>query len=61
MNNTDMERVKQLATPRGARTISPSQRARAKALLDAGYTQGDVADALGVSVSFIQDLLEGGK
>lgn len=61
MNNTDMERVKQLATPRGVRTISPSQRARAKALLDAGYTQGDVADALGVSVSFIQDLLEGGK
>jgi hypothetical protein len=49
--NADMDRVRQLATPRTTKGISSGKLARAKSMLDNGYPQSEVAEALGVSVS----------
>ena len=65
----DSDRVRQLATPREAKpTLSDTSIARAKRLLNAKtsnglpkYTQAEVANALGVSVSTLTDVLELGK
>lgn len=51
----DLDRIKELATPRIKITMSPSNTAKAKALHTRGYTWAEVADALGVSVSTIHE------
>lgn len=53
LQNTDMDQVKKLATPRTKTLMTNSKINRAKSMLAAGYTQAEVADALGVSVSTI--------
>lgn len=58
LNNTDLDKVKELATPREKRVMVPARLARAKAMLAAGHTQAEVADALGVPVSTLQSSLE---
>lgn len=58
LSNTDMDRVKQLATPKASnRGLSNAQIARAKSMLASGRTQAEVADALGVSTSTIRKAL----
>lgn len=57
LNNADEERVKQLATPKKTVSMSPARISRAKAMLDAGCTQAEVADILGVSVSTLSKSL----
>lgn len=47
----DGDRVRELAMPKKQRGMSSSQAARAQAMLNSGYTQAEVADALGVSTS----------
>lgn len=51
LSNTDLDRVKELATPRTYNAISPTKLSKARSMLDRGYTQAEVADALGVSVN----------
>ena len=55
LNNTDLDKVKQLATPRKQNGLSNNQESRINRLLKAGYTQAEVADALGISTSVITD------
>lgn len=51
LNNADMTKVQELATPH-TRTAMPSAKvARAKSLLGRGYTYAEVAQSLGVSTS----------
>ena len=52
----DSDRVKQLATPRAEKSISLATASRAKTMLKNGHTYAEVADALGISVSTVQDL-----
>ena len=52
----DSDRVKQLATPRKAESVSLAKATRARSMLRNGYSYADVADALGLSISTIQDL-----
>ena len=47
----DPDRVRELATPRPANTLSSGQKSRARTLLNNGYTTNEVAEALGISVS----------
>jgi DNA-binding CsgD family transcriptional regulator len=54
LDNTDLDRVKQLATPREALSMTSAKKSRATVMLDSGYTQAEVADALGVSVSTLK-------
>lgn len=60
LDNTDIEVVKAFATPRTPSVMSPAKTARARAMHDSGYTQAEIADALGVSVSTLKTTIEGG-
>jgi DNA-binding XRE family transcriptional regulator len=53
LQNTDLDKVKQLATPRVTTGMLPAKATRAKAMLDAGYTQSEIAEHLGVSTSVL--------
>lgn len=57
LNNTDMDVVKQLATPINKTKLTSAKATRATTLLDRGYTYSEVADALGVSVSTLRTSL----
>lgn len=51
LDNADPDRVRQLATPRSSSGMSSAKIARAKTMLNKGYTQAEVANMLDVSVS----------
>lgn len=53
LDNADEARVKELATPREYVGLTPAKQSMAKQLLDAGYTQDEVASRLGVSTTTI--------
>lgn len=53
LQNTDLDDLKSLATPRAKQGISPAKLARARSMSASGYTQAEIADALGVSTSTI--------
>ena len=57
LNNADSDKVKQLASPRKAVTVNASQVSRIKSMLNFGYTQAEVAEATGLSVSTINKYL----
>lgn len=57
LNNTDLDKVKQLATPRSSLLMTNAKTSRARMLLANGYTQSEVADALGVSISTLNKAL----
>lgn len=56
LNNADLDLIKEFATPRASGSLTPGLEARALAMLAAGRTQAEVADALGVSTSTINSL-----
>ena len=58
LNNTDLDRVKELATPRTRKTMTPSKISRAKSMLSRGYTQAQIADQLGVSIGTLREAIE---
>jgi DNA-binding CsgD family transcriptional regulator len=51
LNNTDLDKIKQLATPRTTITVTPAKKQKAELMLANGHTQAEVADALGVSTA----------
>lgn len=57
INNSDLDTLKQLAMPRESKGLSTAKKARAKALEARGYTLAEIADALGVSTSTVQSVL----
>lgn len=59
LNNTDLDRVKQLANPRDKPVMSDAKAARAKAMFTSGYTQSEIAQALGIPTSTLSDSLNG--
>ena len=60
LRNTDEKAIKERATPKAKPTMSAAKIARAKSLLKMGYTQAEVADYLNVSVSTINNQVNGG-
>jgi DNA-binding CsgD family transcriptional regulator len=54
INNSDLDTVKKLATPKRELKMTPTKRLRAQAMLGSGYTQAEVADALGVSLTTLK-------
>lgn len=54
LQHANLERVKELATPKAQLLMSSTNINRAQALLDRGFTQAEVADHLGVSLSTLQ-------
>jgi len=60
LDNTDTDKVKELALPREAVIHDPTMRARAAQLLrTTDYTQAEVAQHLGISVSTLVSMLSG--
>jgi transcriptional regulator with XRE-family HTH domain len=60
LQHADLERVKELASPRNHTALNDSQKSKALTLLRRGYTQVEVADALGVKLSELKRaLIEG--
>jgi len=57
LSNADLDRVKELATPRTVITMTPSKIARAEAMVALGYTQAEIADQLGVSLSTLKTVV----
>jgi len=57
LDNTDIEQVKTLATPRTNTVMSSAKTARANSMFAAGYTQAEIADALGVPTTTLNAAL----
>ena len=60
LTHANIETVKKLATPKTALLLSPSKKRLAQALLNNGYTQAEVAQRLGMSVSTLKKGLSDG-
>lgn len=59
LNNSKIEDIKELATPRQKNLMTPTATSRAKSMLASGFTQAEVADALGVSLTTLKVGLSG--
>lgn len=59
LDNADLERIKELATPRTKPTIPMATVSRARLMMNAGYTQAEVADHLGIALSTLTSALSG--
>ena len=58
LSNADTSRIRELATPRSSVGMSPGKVAKAQSMLANGYTQAEVADSMGVSVSTLLKAVE---
>lgn len=57
MNNTDLDRLKERATPRKPTVMTASKVSRAKALASSGRTPSEIAEILGVSTTSVRDYI----
>ncbi len=60
LDNTDIDKVKALATPRKATLMSGANLQRAKTMAAQGKTQAEIAAALGISVTTVKEGLKSG-
>ena len=62
INNSDLDRLRELATPRSSKnTISIAKENKIKAMIASGYTNAEIADAIGVSSSTVAKYIKGGR
>lgn len=59
LDHADVDKVKEMATPRTTTLVSSAKLGRAKALAASGYTQAEIANELGISVSTLRRALSG--
>jgi DNA-binding CsgD family transcriptional regulator len=59
LNNTDVDNLRERATPRATNTMSPANVSRLKAMSASGYTNAQIADKLGISASSVSKYLKG--
>jgi predicted transcriptional regulator len=59
VRNADRDRVRSLATPRSTILMTPTKLTRAKNMAARGYTQAEIASALGVSLTTLKTGLGG--
>lgn len=59
LNNTNIDSLRQRATPRATTSLSPAKQNRIAALNASGYTTSEIAEALGVSSSTVSKYLNG--
>ena len=55
--NADLDRVKELATPRQQPKMTATMESRARAMVALGYTQAEIADQIGVSVTTLKTVV----
>jgi hypothetical protein len=54
LNNSDLDTVRALALPKHAPKMNSAKMSRARSMLASGYTQAEVADALGVGLTTLK-------
>lgn len=59
VDNSDQDRLKQLATPRTGTTLSDAKANRIVAMANTGYTNAEIAEQLGISSSTVSKYLNG--
>ena len=59
LNNTDMDRIRELATPKVEYSMAPDQIARVKAMDNNGYTNAEIAKRLGISTASVSKVING--
>lgn len=57
LTNADLDVVRELATPRTKVKMTNAKLSRAKAMVSLGYTQAEIADQLGVSLTTLKESL----
>ena len=57
LDNTDIDKLKERATPRLTSTLSSAQISRAKAMASSNYTLAEIASKLGVSTSTVSSYI----
>lgn len=59
LNNTNIDTLRQMATPRATTSLSTAKVNRISAMSNSGYSTSEIADALGVSTSTVSKYLNG--
>ena len=59
LDNTDVDNLRQRATPRSYTTISSAKASRMRSMAASGKTLSEIASALGVSTSTVSEYLKG--
>jgi len=54
LSNTDLDKLKERATPRNNKSLNSAALSRARSLLNRGYTWAEVSEQVGISVSTLQ-------
>lgn len=57
LDNADLDKVRELATPRARVDISDAKKARIMSMISSGYTQGEIAETLGISASSVNKVV----
>lgn len=60
LNNGKMENIRELATPKPVTLMTSARTNRAKQMLSSGYTQAEVAEQLGVSLTTLKESISKG-
>lgn len=58
LNNTDLDELKERATPRQSKGLTPAQLSRIRSLINSGYQVSEIASRMGVSTSSIYKALK---
>ncbi len=58
INHTDIDKLRQLATPRATTTLTAAKQNKITSMNASGYTIAEIADALGVSTSTVSKYLK---
>ena len=61
LDNTDVDNLRQRATPRSYTTLNTAKQNRIKAMAASGKTLSEIANTLGVSTSTVSEYLKGGN
>ena len=59
LNSTNIDTLRQRATPRATNSLSTAKQNRISAMRSSGYTTSEIADALGISTSTVSKYLNG--
>lgn len=59
LNNTDIDKLRERATPRATNTVSEAKATRIKAMAASNYTLAEIAQKLGVSTSTVSAIING--
>lgn len=57
LDHTDIDKVRQFATPRQTATLSSAKQAKVRAMKESGYTTEEISKAVGVSTSTVSKFL----